>query len=94
MSETEKLVPVGQPRLVRPFSFEYLGDFSATPAWASRSMQCESCRVSWTGCWDNFQCPKCGEGDLPSADMEVLLAGCAGVMAKLEACGKSLPRTK
>jgi hypothetical protein len=46
-------------------SYEYLGDFSATPPWHSRAMSCDDCRVSWTGCWDNFQCPKCGMGDLP-----------------------------
>jgi hypothetical protein len=46
-------------------SYEYLGDFSAAPPWLSRSMSCDDCRVSWTGCWDNFQCPKCGMGDLP-----------------------------
>lgn len=45
--------------------YRYVGDFSATPLWHSRHMTCHSCRVSWTGCWDNFQCPKCGEGELP-----------------------------
>jgi hypothetical protein len=45
--------------------YNYLGDFSATPPWHSRSMSCDNCRVSWTGCWDNFQCPNCGMGDLP-----------------------------
>jgi hypothetical protein len=43
----------------------YLGDLSATPPWFSVSMSCDACKVSWTGCWDNFQCPKCGEGELP-----------------------------
>jgi ATP-dependent protease ClpP protease subunit len=51
--------------------YEYLGDFSAAPPWASRAMDCHKCKVSWTGCWDNFQCPRCGEGELPSADMQV-----------------------
>lgn len=50
--------------------YEYLGDFSATPAWHTRHMMCHDCRVSWGGCWDNFQCPKCGKGDLPSCDLE------------------------
>lgn len=45
---------------------EYLGDFSNTPPWHSRFMYCEPCKVSWTGCWDNFQCPRCGEGELPN----------------------------
>ena len=46
--------------------YEHLGDLSATPPWHSRHMTCEPCRVSWTGCWDNFQCPKCGQGELPN----------------------------
>lgn len=47
--------------------YEYLGDLSATPPWFSVGMSCDKCKVSWTGCWDNFQCPKCGEGDLPNS---------------------------
>lgn len=50
----------------------YLGDFSATPPWHSRHMTCTSCNVSWTGCWDSFQCPRCGEGDLPCSELERL----------------------
>ena len=46
--------------------YKYLGDFSATPSWHSRDMSCDKCKVRWTGCWDNFQCPKCGEGELPA----------------------------
>lgn len=45
--------------------FEYLGNLSATPPWAARHMSCWDCKVSWDGCWDNFECPRCGEGDLP-----------------------------
>lgn len=48
--------------------YEYLGNFSATPPQYDRSMSCDKCRVSWTGCWDNFQCPKCDEGELPRND--------------------------
>jgi hypothetical protein len=44
---------------------EYLGNFAACEPWAAKSMQCDKCMVSWTGCWDNFQCPHCGEGELP-----------------------------
>lgn len=51
-------------------SYEYLGDFSATPPWHSRSMNCNACKVRWTGCWDNFQCPKCGKGELPTNGLE------------------------
>lgn len=46
--------------------YKYLGDFSATPPWHSRDMSCHECEVSWSGCWDNFECPICGRGDLPS----------------------------
>lgn len=52
--------------------YKYLGDFSATPVWHTRHMECHDCKVSWGGCWDNFQCPKCGQGDLPSSDTDSL----------------------
>lgn len=45
--------------------YTYLGNFSACEPWAAVGMSCDKCRVSWTGCWDNYQCPKCGDGDLP-----------------------------
>ena len=45
--------------------YEYLGDLSATPPQYTRSMQCDECKVEWGGCWDNFQCPKCGKGEIP-----------------------------
>jgi hypothetical protein len=51
--------------------YEYLGNFSATDPAYSRGMSCDKCEVSWTGCWDNFQCPKCGEGELPSSELIV-----------------------
>lgn len=55
--------------------YKYLGNFSATPPWHSVDMSCDNCRVRWTGCWDNFQCPKCGEGELPySGDVERLVS--------------------
>lgn len=44
---------------------EYLGNFSAAPPWHSVLMTCDACDVSWTGCWDNFECPRCGSGELP-----------------------------
>lgn len=46
-------------------SYKYLGNFSATPPEHSRAMSCDDCRVEWVGCWDNFQCPQCGRGELP-----------------------------
>lgn len=49
--------------------YTYLGDLSATPPWHSKSMSCDDCRVRWVGCWDNFQCPKCGQGELPSSEV-------------------------
>ena len=48
--------------------YKYLGDFSATPPWFSIHMSCHDCKVSWTGCWDAFECPKCGKGELPSCE--------------------------
>jgi hypothetical protein len=47
----------------------YLGNFSAVDPVYSRHMECYDCRVSWTGCWDNFQCPKCGKGELPNSEI-------------------------
>lgn len=55
-------------------NFQYLGDFSATPPEHSRHMSCYECEVEWIGCWDNFQCPQCGEGELPSCGLEKLNA--------------------
>lgn len=50
--------------------YRYLGNFSAVDPAYSRHMQCHECKVSWTGCWDNFQCPECGEGELPTHGVE------------------------
>jgi hypothetical protein len=36
----------------------------------ARGMQCDACKVKWIGCWDNFQCPECGEGELPKPSGE------------------------
>jgi hypothetical protein len=49
--------------------YQYLGDYSATPPQYSRYMNCDSCKVSWTGCWDNFMCPKCSKGELPNSEI-------------------------
>jgi hypothetical protein len=48
--------------------YEHLGNFAACEPWAAQGMSCDDCKVSWTGCWDNFQCPKCGKGDLPTCE--------------------------
>lgn len=48
---------------------KYLGNFSAVDPVYSRAMYCAKCNVSWTGCWDNFQCPQCGEGELPTNEL-------------------------
>lgn len=52
-------------------NYKYLGNFSATPPWHDQGMSCHKCKVKWTGCWDNFQCPQCGEGELPDNSIEV-----------------------
>lgn len=45
--------------------YKFVGNFSAVDPAYSRDMRCDKCKVRWIGCWDNFQCPKCGEGELP-----------------------------
>ena len=45
--------------------YKYLGNFSAVDPAYSRGMCCHKCEVEWTGCWDNFMCPQCGDGGLP-----------------------------
>lgn len=68
-SQTRELVGVDVPRLVVHLrEYRYLGDYAACEMWAARHMTCARCRVSWTGCWDNFMCPECGEGELPSCE--------------------------
>lgn len=52
--------------------YKYIGNFSAVDPAYSRKMFCEKCNVSWTGCWDNFQCPICGDGELPVFGLEAI----------------------
>lgn len=40
--------------------FEDLGDLSAQGAGTGISLSCEPCRVSWYGCADASECPRCG----------------------------------
>lgn len=47
----------------------HLGNFSAVEPAYSRLMYCYDCNVDWVGCWDNFQCPECGQGELPNSDI-------------------------
>ena len=51
--------------------YEYIGNFSAVDPAYSVGMICDDCEVAWTGCWDNFQCPKCGEGELPNKNLKL-----------------------
>lgn len=48
--------------------YKYLGNFSATPPQYDRHMECHDCKVCWTGCWDNFECPQCRQGELPKSE--------------------------
>ena len=48
--------------------YRYLGNFSAVDPAYSRGMSCSDCKVEWIGCWDNFMCPECGEGELPGCN--------------------------
>lgn len=54
--------------------YKYLGNFAACEPWAAQGMSCDDCMVSWTGCWDNFQCPKCGNGELPSCELPAVVS--------------------
>ena len=49
-------------------NYKYLGNFSAVEPVYSRQMSCHECKVYWVGCWDNFMCPQCGEGELPTSE--------------------------
>ena len=60
------------PNLLAIDEYEYLVDFSATEPWHSRGMSCGDCRVSWTGCWDEFLCPKCRMGELPGSGEKIM----------------------
>jgi hypothetical protein len=46
-----------------------LGDLSAVEPPYRIRMQCDRCRIVWYGCWDQFQCPECGEGELPTQEL-------------------------
>ena len=50
---------------------KHLGNFSAVDPAYSRHMICHDCAVSWTGCWDNFMCPICQQGELPSSEINI-----------------------
>ena len=56
------------------------GDLSAVEPPYQVAMTCERCRTKWLGCWDNFQCPECGDGELPGAALEAAMGklGIAG----------------
>ena len=54
------------PSTAQEAKYENLGNLSAVGPAYSKGMSCHDCRVEWIGCWDNFQCPKCGEGDIPN----------------------------
>ena len=49
--------------------YKYLGDLSAVDPPYSRMMYCDDCMVKWMGCWDSFECPECGNGELPAASL-------------------------
>jgi hypothetical protein len=51
----------------------YLGNFSAVEPVYTRRMYCWECQVEWDGCWDNFMCPICGKGELPSSNIDNLM---------------------
>ena len=71
-NKLREAIPKIDLSVVGEYEYEYLGDFSATPPWHSRGMSCSECRVSWTGCWDESLCPKCGMGDLPGSEGTIM----------------------
>lgn len=52
----------------------YMGNFSAVEPVHTRYMICFECNVSWHGCWDNFQCPVCKNGEIPSSNINELFS--------------------
>jgi len=54
--------------------YKYIGNFSAVDPAYSRGMSCHDCKVDWTGCADNFVCPKCGQGDPPRHEINLDLS--------------------
>lgn len=52
--------------------YRYLGNFSAVEPVYTRLMCCHDCKTEWHGCWDNFMCPECGNGELPHSDIGIL----------------------
>jgi hypothetical protein len=48
--------------------FRDYGDLSAVEPQYRVAMRCETCKTKWLGCWDNFTCPECDQGELPRAD--------------------------
>lgn len=70
MTPTEKQAARVNPRLdyfrVDPIDgYKNYGNLSAVDPPYQRRMHCDACKTKWIGCWDNFQCPECGEGELP-----------------------------
>lgn len=51
----------------------FLGDLSAVDPVYARLMVCQPCNVSWRGCWDAFECPECGQGELPSSSVDAAI---------------------
>ena len=80
------------PTTLTSSEYKYLGNYSAVEPAYSRDMYCDDCRVRWTGCWDNFMCPQCGKGELPSCEpctLEKIEVPAAPVISRerCESCG-------
>lgn len=43
--------------------YQNLGDFSQTPPGRKIFLWCDKCCVTWTGCQDAAECPKCRNTD-------------------------------
>lgn len=49
-----------------------LGNLSSVEPPYRRAMACDDCRVRWDGCADAFECPECGQGELPGFQLKDL----------------------
>jgi hypothetical protein len=54
-------------------TYKDYGNRSSVDPPYSVAMRCDVCKTKWIGCWDNYECPECGEGELPSSELTHVL---------------------
>jgi hypothetical protein len=62
-------MPVSKDKYRLRDGWKDYGNLSAVDPPYQRAMQCDDCKTKWMGCWDNFTCPECGEGELPKSSV-------------------------